>query len=76
MMKKQNAVKYLSKQSEQVVSVIYKLISQLKDTNEKIEEEKAMNVARIKAIENDQASLSALRDSNAKILANFEGLVG
>ena len=76
MMKKQNAVKYLSKQSEQAVSVIYKLISQLKDTNEKIDEAKAMNVARIKAIENDQASLPALRDGNAKILANFEGLVG
>ena len=43
---------------------------------ERIEEEKAANVQRLKAIENEQNALDKLKNENSKIVSNFEGLLG
>jgi len=66
----------LQEQSSQAIGVIHTLINSLKDTNQRIDEEKAANVQRLKAIENEQNTLDKLRNENSKIVSNFEGLLG
>lgn len=66
----------LAKKSNKAMGVIFKLIDSLRKTNESIDSEKQANVERIAAINAEQAALSALSESNSKIIAKFEGMLG
>ena len=68
-------VEKLTKTSQNVVSSVRKMIQSLKDTNEKIVEERIMNDNRIVKIQLDNQSLDTLKTDNEKIISNFEALL-
>lgn len=70
------ALELLSEQSTSAISIIHKLIDQLKRTNEEITLEKQANEEKIAKILSEQDSLNKLREDNDKIVANFASLLG
>ena len=71
-----SSVKKLQKRSNTALGAITQLIHSLRDTNERIEAEKALNRQKIEQIEHDQSDLDAMEVENARIVANFECLLG
>ncbi len=65
----------LHKKSVNAINAVLTLIDSLKETNKAIVTEKAANEAKIKELHSTQHSLDELKESNEKIIANFEGLL-
>lgn len=68
-------VEILQQQSANAVGSIRNLIATLKATNEEADVVQTDNAERIKAIENENKLLEAMKVSNAKIAENFEALL-
>jgi hypothetical protein len=68
-------VEKLTKASQDAISSVRKMIQLLKDTNERIIEERIANDDRITKIQLDNQSLDGLKTDNEKIISNFEALL-
>ncbi len=75
MKNKMTKVEKLTKTSQSAMSSVRKMIQTLKDTNEKVLEERAANDSRIARIQLDNQSLDNLKNDNEKIISNFEALL-
>ena len=75
MKSKMTKVEKLTKASQNAISSVRKMIQTLKDTNEKVLEERAANDSRIARIQLDNQSLDNLKNDNEKIISNFEALL-
>ena len=62
----------LVKASQSAISSVRKMIQTLKDTNEKVAEERAANDDKIARIQLDNQLLDDLKTDNEKIISNFE----
>lgn len=65
----------LVKASQSAISSVRKMIQTLKDTNEKVTEERAANDDKIARIQLDNQLLDDLKTDNEKIISNFEALL-
>lgn len=65
----------LVKASQSAISSVRKMIQALKDTNEKVAEERAANDDKITRIQLDNQLLDGLKMDNEKIISNFEALL-
>ena len=65
----------LVKASQSAISSVRKMIQTLKDTNEKVAEERAANDDKIARIQLDNQLLDDLKTDNEKIISNFEALL-
>ena len=65
----------LIKASRSAISSVRTMIQTLKDTNEKVAEERAANDDKITRIQLDNQTLDSLKSDNEKIISNFEALL-
>lgn len=65
----------LIKASQSAISSVRTMIQTLKDTNEKVAEERAANDDKITRIQLDNQTLDSLKSDNEKIISNFEALL-
>ena len=65
----------LIKASQSAISSVRTMIQTLKDTNEKVAEERAANDDKIARIQLDNQTLDSLKSDNEKIISNFEALL-
>lgn len=65
----------LIKVSQSAISAVKTMIQTLKDTNEKVAEERAANDDKIARIQLDNQILDNLKSDNEKIISNFEALL-
>lgn len=65
----------LIKASQSAISSVRTMIQTLKDTNEKVAEERAANDDKIAKIQLDNQTLDSLKSDNEKIISNFEALL-
>lgn len=73
---KKTAFEILQKKSNDAVSAIRTTIDQLKSANADIEKETQKNEQSITYLQNTNAALSGLHGDNARVISNFEALLG
>lgn len=75
MKQKLTKVEVLTKASQDAISSVRRMIQLLKDTNERVAEERIANDDKIAKIQLDNKSLDSLKTDNEKIISNFEALL-
>ena len=76
MKKKQlTPLEQLTEKSKNAINLVLSTIDSLKNTNASIDEERQKNDAMIAAMQSENSSLNELKNSNAKIISNFEKLL-
>lgn len=70
-----STLEVLQERSGNAVKLITDTIEELKNTNEAIDQEKAVISERIAALKAEDNTLTDLSNKNAKIVSNFEALL-
>lgn len=73
---KKTTLEILQKKSNDAVGIIRSTIEKLQSANDEIDRERQSNEAYIAHLQNTNIQLGDLKDTNAKVISNFNSLIG